>query len=286
MVAAIAAIGAEEVASGRIFSKSAANFLEDSVKMATLGNMSFSGKVAIVTGAGRGIGEAIAKRFADAGAKVAVVSRTEANSQKVADAINAQHAEAAKGYAVDVSDFESVQALGEQIIKDFGKVDILVNNAGVTRDNLSMRMSPEDWDLVLDTNLKGAFNFIRAVIRPMVKQRCGRIINVGSVVGLIGNAGQANYAASKAGLIGLTKSMAREFASRNITANVIAPGFIETDMTAVLSDDVKKAAVGQVPLGRMGKADEIAAAVTFLASDEAAYITGQTLAVDGGMVMS
>ncbi|MEO8206291.1 MAG: 3-oxoacyl-[acyl-carrier-protein] reductase [Chthoniobacterales bacterium] len=248
--------------------------------------MSFSGKVAIVTGAGRGIGEGIAKRFANGGAKVAVVSRTEANSQRTTDAINAEHPEAAKSYAVDVADFDAVQALGEQIIKDFGKVDILVNNAGVTRDNLSMRMSPEDWDLVLNTNLKGAFNFIRAVIRPMVKQRGGRIINITSVIGLIGNAGQANYAASKAGLIGLTKSIAREFASRNITTNAVAPGFIDTDMTAVLSDELKKVVLGQVPLARLGKVDDIAAAVAFLASEEASYITGQTLAVDGGMVMS
>ncbi|MEO6054886.1 MAG: 3-oxoacyl-[acyl-carrier-protein] reductase [Chthoniobacterales bacterium] len=248
--------------------------------------MSFSGKVAIVTGAGRGIGEGIAKRFANGGAKVAVVSRTEANSQRTTDAINAEHPDTAKSYAVDVADFDAVQALGEQIIKDFGKVDILVNNAGVTRDNLSMRMSPEDWDVVLNTNLKGAFNFIRAVIRPMVKQRGGRIINITSVIGLIGNAGQANYAASKAGLIGLTKSIAREFASRNITTNAVAPGFIDTDMTAVLSDELKKAVLGQVPLARLGKVDDIAAAVAFLASEEAAYITGQTLAVDGGMVMS
>jgi len=245
----------------------------------------FEGQVAVVTGAGRGIGEAIAKRFADNGAKVAIVSRTEANSQKVAESINASHPDFAKPYAVDVSDFDAVQKIGEQILADFGRCDILVNNAGITRDTLAMRMSSEDWDIVLNTNLKGAFNFSRAVLRSMVKQRYGRLINISSVSGLLGLAGQANYAASKAGLIGLTKTLARELASRNITANVVAPGFIETDMTSGLSEEVRKGALSQIPQSRMGSGDDIAAAVAFLSSPEAAYITGQVLAVDGGMSM-
>ncbi|MGH8048039.1 MAG: 3-oxoacyl-[acyl-carrier-protein] reductase, partial [Chthoniobacterales bacterium] len=235
--------------------------------------------------AGRGIGEAIARRLADEGAKIAVVSRSEANSQKTADAINAAHPEFAKPYAVDVADFDAVQKTGEQILADFGRADILVNNAGITRDTLAMRMSSEDWDAVVNTNLKGAFNFTRAVLRPMVKQRAGRIINISSVSGLMGLAGQANYAASKAGLIGMSKSIARELASRGITVNVIAPGFIETDMTAVLSEEIRKGAQAQIPLARFGAGDDIAAAVAFLASSEAAYITGQVLAVDGGMSM-
>jgi 3-oxoacyl-[acyl-carrier protein] reductase len=245
----------------------------------------FAGQVAIVTGAGRGIGEAIARRLAAEGAKVAVVSRTEANAAKTAEAINAEYPAAAKAYAVDVADFAAVQELGDAILRDFERVDILVNNAGVTRDGLSMRMSSEDWDVVVDTNLKGAFNFIRAVQRPMAKLRRGRIINIASVVGLTGNAGQVNYAASKAGLVGLTKSIARELSGRGITANVVAPGFIETDMTAVLPESIRTAVVDKIPLGRFGAPDDIAAAVVFLAGEEAGYITGQTLVVDGGMVM-
>ena len=243
------------------------------------------GKTAIVTGAGRGIGEAIAKRLADEGAKVAVVSRTESNAAKTADAINATHHGAAKAYAVDVADFQAVQELADAIIKDFGKADILVNNAGVTRDGLSMRMSSEDWDVVIDTNLKGAFNFIRAVQRPMAKQRSGRIINISSVSGIMGNAGQANYAASKAGLIGLTKTIARELSGRGITVNAVAPGFIQTDMTDVLPESIRTAVVERIPLGRFGAPEDIASAVAFLAGPQAAYITGQTLVVDGGMVM-
>jgi 3-oxoacyl-[acyl-carrier protein] reductase len=248
-------------------------------------SQTFENQVAVVTGAGRGIGEAIAKRFANAGAKVAIVSRTEANSQKVADAINETHPGAAKPYAVDVADFDAVQKAGEQILADFGRCDILVNNAGVTRDTLAMRMSSEDWDVVLNTNLKGAFNFSRAVLRAMVKQRSGRLINISSVSGLLGLAGQANYAASKAGLVGLTKTLARELASRGITANVVAPGFIETDMTAVLNEEIRKGALTQIPQSRFGSVEDIAAAVAFLASPEAAFITGQVLAVDGGMSM-
>ena len=247
--------------------------------------MKFENQVAIVTGAGRGIGHAIAVRLAKEGARVASVSRTEANAQKTADEINAAHAGAAKAYAVDVSDHAAVQKTGAQILEDFERVDILVNNAGVTRDGLSMRMSPEDWDTVLNTNLKGAFNFTQALQRAMIKQRSGRIINISSVIGLIGNAGQSNYAASKAGLIGLTKSLAREFASRGITVNAVAPGLIETDMTAVLSEEIRKNILSRIPLNSLGQPDDIASAVAFLASSEAKYITGQVLAVDGGMVM-
>jgi 3-oxoacyl-[acyl-carrier protein] reductase len=247
--------------------------------------MRFQNQVAIVTGAGRGIGEAIAKRLAAEGARVAIVSRTEANSVKTAEAINAATPDAAKPYAVDVADFDAVQKVGEQILADFGRCDILVNNAGITRDTLAMRMSSDDWDVVLNTNLKGAFNFTRSILRAMVKQRSGRIINISSVSGLLGLAGQANYAASKAGLVGLTKTLARELASRGITANVVAPGFIETDMTAVLNEEIRKGALAQIPQARMGATDDIASAVAFLASPEAGYITGQVLAVDGGMSM-
>jgi len=245
----------------------------------------FENQIAIVTGAGRGIGESIAKSLAAEGAKVACVSRSEANSSKVAEAINATHPSMARAYAVDVADKKAVEEVVARIFADFGKVDILVNNAGITRDGLSMRMSEEDWDLVLDTNLKGSFNFIQAVMRPMIKQRQGRIINISSVAGLMGNAGQANYAASKAGLIGLTKTLARELAGRNITVNAVAPGFVNTDMTGVLPETIKTAVLGQIPLGRFGEPEDIAAAVAFLASADAKFITGQTLTVDGGMVM-
>jgi 3-oxoacyl-[acyl-carrier protein] reductase len=248
-------------------------------------NPSVPSPIAIVTGAGRGIGEAIARRLAAGGARVACVSRSEANAAKTAEAINASTPDTARAYAVDVADRKAVAGICEQIIADFGGVNILVNNAGLTRDGLAMRMSEEDWDLVLDTNLKGAFNFIQGVMRPMIKQRAGRIINISSVAGLSGNAGQANYSASKAGLIGLTKTLAKELASRSITVNAVAPGFIATDMTNILPDNVKTAVMGQIPLGRFGDPDDIAAAVAFLAGPSAGYITGQTLTVDGGMVM-
>ncbi len=247
--------------------------------------MRFENQVAIVTGAGRGIGHAIAVRLANEGARIASVSRSEGNAQRTSDEINATRADAAKAYAVDVSDHVAVQQTSAKILEDFGRVDILVNNAGVTRDGLSMRMSMEDWDTVMDTNLKGAFVFCQAVMRSMIKQRSGRIINISSIAGLMGNAGQANYAASKAGLIGLTKTLARELASRGITVNAVAPGFIMTDMTDVLSDQIKEAILPRIPLGKFGEGADIAAAVAFLASPEAKYITGQVLTVDGGMVM-
>lgn len=247
--------------------------------------MRFGNQVAIVTGAGRGIGHAIAMRLAGEGARVAVVSRTELNANRTAEEINSKHAGLAKAYAVDVADHGAVKSLVEQILTDFSRVDILVNNAGLTRDGLSMRMSEADWDVVIDTNLKGAFNFIQAVERPMLKQRSGRIINIASVAGIMGNAGQANYAASKAGLIGLTKVIAREIASRGITCNAVAPGFIATDMTESLPEALKTGVVGQIPLGKFGEPDDIAHAVAFLASADAKYITGQVLTVDGGMVM-
>src|SRR6476660_2271302 len=247
--------------------------------------MRFENQVAVVTGAGRGIGHAIAVRLAKEAARVASVSRTEANAKKTADEINATRADAAKAYAVDVADQAAVQKAAAQIFEDFGRVDILVNNAGVTRDGLSMRMSMDDWDTVLNTNLKGAFTFTQALMRSMIKQRSGRIINISSIAGLTGNAGQANYSASKAGLIGLTKTLARELASRGITVNAVAPGLIETDMTDVLSDQIKKAILPRIPLGKFGEGEDIAAAVAFLAAPEAKYITGQVLTVDGGMVM-
>jgi 3-oxoacyl-[acyl-carrier protein] reductase len=247
--------------------------------------MRFENQNAIVTGAGRGIGQAIAMRLAAEGARVACVSRNEGNAKRVADELNILRADSAKHYAVDVADHAAVQKVGVQILQDFTKIDILVNNAGVTRDGLAMRMSVEDWDTVINTNLRGAFNFTQSVLRAMIKQRSGRIINITSVIGLIGNAGQTNYAASKAGLIGFTKSLARELASRNITVNAIAPGFITTDMTAGLSEEIKKTIQSQIPLGKSGTAEDVASAVAFLASADASYITGQVLCVDGGMVM-
>jgi 3-oxoacyl-[acyl-carrier protein] reductase len=241
-------------------------------------------QVAVVTGAGRGIGRAIALKFAAEGADVVCVSRTAENSEKVAAQISGLGRKA-WAHAVDVADSASVTAAAEKILAGASRVDILVNNAGVTRDGLLMRMSDTDWDTVLDTNLKGAFLFTKAFSRVMLKQRAGRIINVASVIGLIGNAGQCNYAASKAGLIGFTKSMARELGSRSITVNAIAPGFIETDMTAEIKPEMKTEMLKQIPLGSFGQAEDVANAALFLASPAARYVTGQVLTVDGGMVM-
>ncbi len=242
-------------------------------------------KVALVTGASRGIGRACALALAQSGAQVVINYR---GQQQAADALVAQIEQAGgKAIAVqaDVSQADDVERLVKATTDAFGRLDILINNAGITRDNLLLRMKDAEWDDVLNTNLRGTFLLTKAVLRPMMKARWGRIISISSVVGLTGNAGQANYAAAKAGLIGFTKSVAREMASRSITANVVAPGFIDTDITKDLSDDIKTAVVNTIPAGRFGQPDDVAAVVAFLASDHAAYITGQTLAVDGGMTM-
>ena len=243
--------------------------------------LDFSGRVAIVTGASRGIGKAVALALAGSGAAVVALARGD-QAQVTADAITAAGGRAI-GRSVDVGDGAAVDALVKEAVETFGKVDILVNNAGITRDQLLLRMKRDDWDAVLQTNLTGAFVCSQAAIKVMVRQRYGRIVNISSVVGQAGNAGQANYAASKAGLIGFTKSLAREVASRNITANVIAPGFIDTDMTRAVPEAVQKAWLEGIPVGRLGAAEDIADAVCFLASEKASYITGHVLAVNGGM---
>ena len=243
-----------------------------------------SKKVAVVTGASRGIGRSMAETYARAGAHVICVSRNEDTLNVVADGIKSNGGSASVT-AFNVSNLEEFQNLIKDTTDTYGSVDILVNNAGITRDTLIVRMSEEDWDTVIDVNLKGAFNGIKAVTRTMMKQRFGRIINISSVVGLTGNAGQVNYAASKAGLIGLTKATAKEIGSRGITVNCIAPGYIATDMTGQMDDKAKDLLISQIPLGRIGSPDDIAATALFLASDEAGYITGQTFTVDGGMVM-
>jgi 3-oxoacyl-[acyl-carrier protein] reductase len=242
-----------------------------------------SGRVALVTGSTRGIGRAIAGTLAECGARVAVVGRDRAKAESVASDIGAT--DRARGFACDVGEPASVTALVEEVEKAFGGVDVLVNNAGLTRDNILFRLKDDDWDAVLNANLRGAFVAIRAASRGMIKRRWGRIVNMASIVGMIGNKGQANYAASKAGLIGLTKSVAKELASRNVLANAVAPGFIETDMTAAMTAEAKTALTGQIPLERLGAPADIAGVVAFLASEHAAYITGQVLVVDGGMVM-
>ena len=244
-----------------------------------------TGKVAVVTGASRGIGREIAKTLAAEGA--AVVVNYNGSEQRAAEVVKEIQEAGGKAEAIqcDVSDFEKAGELMDHVIKTFGRVDILVNNAGITRDGLLMRMSEEDFDKVVTTNLKGAFNCMRHVARQMIKQKGGRIINISSVSGVLGNAGQVNYAASKAGIIGMTKSAARELASRNITVNAIAPGFINTEMTQVRSDAVKEGAVAQIPMKTFGETKDIADAAAFLASDKARYITGQVLCVDGGMAM-
>ncbi len=242
------------------------------------------GKIAVVTGAGRGIGRAIALRFAAEGADVVCVSRTAENSEKVAAEVRAVGRQA-WAYAVDVAVGGAVNAAAERLLAEAGRADILVNNAGVTRDGLLMRMSEDDWDTVIDTNLKGAFHWTRALTRQFLKLRAGRIINISSVIGLIGNAGQCNYAASKAGLIGFTKSVARELASRGVTCNAIAPGFINTDMTAVLEEGLRTQLLARIPLNSLGEAEDIAEAALYLAGPGGRYVTGQVLVVDGGMVM-
>ncbi|WP_257304965.1 3-oxoacyl-[acyl-carrier-protein] reductase [Geothrix campi] len=242
------------------------------------------GKIALVTGASQGIGEAIAKRLAAQGATVVCAARTLRKLQEVADAITAEGGKA-EVVVADLADGASVRAAVATTVERFGAIHILVNNAGITRDKLLIQMKEEDWDAVIDTNLKGAWTAIQAATKPMMKQRWGRIINIASVVGQMGNAGQANYVAAKAGLIGLTKSVARELASRNVTANAVTPGYIETAMTAGLPAEVRAEFTKQIPLGRMGTGDDIAASVAFLASDEAGYITGQVLSVNGGMLM-
>ena len=241
-------------------------------------------KIALVTGASKGIGRAISMALSAAGATVALMSRTESALEDVKAEITGRGGQAGV-YPCDIGDPDAVAAAVKAIVADLGALHILVNNAGMTRDNLIMRMSPDDWAAPINTNLNGAFNCLKAVTRPMMKQRWGRIINITSVVGVMGNAGQANYAASKAGLIGLTKSAAKELSGRNITVNAVAPGYVTTDMTAGLTDEIKLKMTESIPLGRMGTPEDIAPAVVFLASDEAGYITGQTLLVDGGMVM-
>ena len=239
-----------------------------------------TGRVALVTGSTRGIGYAIATTLATAGARVAIVGRERSRAEGIAALLGGE----ARGFSCDVSDTASVTALVDEVEKAFGSLDILVNNAGLTRDNLLMRIKDADWDAVLDANLRGAFASIRAASRGMMKRRWGRIINIASIVGITGNKGQANYAASKAGLIALSKSVAKELGSRNILCNAVAPGFIETDMTAAMTPDARAAMSAQIPLERLGKPEDIAGIVAFLASDHAAYITGQVFVVDGGMV--
>lgn len=247
--------------------------------------MNLSGKTALVTGASRGIGKAIALELARLGADVAVnYAGSEQKAKEVAEEIQAM---GRRSFVVqcDISNSEAVQSMVKETVEQFGRLDILVNNAGITRDNLIMRMKDQEWDEVIDTNLKGVFLCTKAVTRQMMKQRSGRIINISSVVGRIGNAGQANYTAAKAGVIGLTKASARELAARGITVNAIAPGFIATDMTDELPAESKEQLIGQIPLGTLGETADIAAAAAFLASDGAKYITGQVLGVDGGMAM-
>lgn len=242
---------------------------------------SLAGKVVLVTGASRGIGKAIANALVAQGAKVAGTATSESGAQRISDYLG----ENGKGYALNVTEPESITETLAAIKADLGDVDVLVNNAGITRDNLLMRMKEQEWDDIIDTNLSSVFRLSKAVLRPMMKKKSGRIINIGSVVGTMGNAGQSNYAAAKAGVIGFTKSLAREVASRGITVNTVAPGFIQTDMTDELTEEQKAATLANVPAGRLGQPEEIAAAVIYLASDAAAYVSGETLHVNGAMYM-
>lgn len=246
--------------------------------------MQFKDKIVLVTGGARGIGKAISERFHAGGASVAIVGRNAEAAKSFAAELSARGAKCI-GYGCDVSNGAQIDALVDEVIKDFGKLDVLVNNAGVTHDGLMVRMTDEAWNNVLTTNLTGAFQLMRAAARVMLRARSGNIVNISSVVGLIGNAGQANYCAAKAGLLGLTKSAAREFSSRGVRVNAVAPGMIESDMTAKLNDEQRKALLTGVPLNRIGTGGDIAGPVCFLASDDAAYITGQVLSVDGGMAM-
>jgi 3-oxoacyl-[acyl-carrier protein] reductase len=247
--------------------------------------MPLAGKVAVVTGAAQGIGRAIADALAEDGADIVVADLDPGRSQEAVTAIQ-KRGRRALNVKVNVAEWNDAKAMVDQVIKEWGKIDILVNNAGITRDGLLMRMKEEDWNLVLQVNLNGTFHCTKAVLLPMTKQRYGRIVNIASIVGVMGNAGQANYAASKAAVIGFTKTVAREYASRAVTVNAVAPGFIDTAMTQGLSAEVKDTLQKQIPLGRLGQPSDIAAAVRFLASDEAAYITGHVLHVNGGMLMS
>ncbi len=244
-----------------------------------------AGKTAIVTGAGRGIGNAVARRFAEEGAKVVLISRNPASCGAAAEAINAEFPDSCKAFPCDVADAAAVETCVKEILAEYPTVDILVNNAGITRDTLLMRMKEGDWDAVMDTNLKSVFLFVKALQRTLMKSPAGRIINMASVVGLTGNLGQANYAASKAGVIGFTKSMAQELASRKVTCNAIAPGFIATDMTDAIPEAAKEAILSRIPMKDLGKPEDIANCALFLASDESRYMTGQVLVCDGGMVM-
>lgn len=246
----------------------------------------FQGQVALVTGGNAGIGRAIARAFVNEGAKVIVFGTNQERGDEIVKELNGlTESPAASFYQVDVANFSAVETAISAVLKAHGKVDILVNNAGITRDGLFMKMKEEDWDRVLDVNLKSCYNTCQLLSRSMIKARRGRIINITSVIGLVGNAGQANYAASKAGMIGFSKSLARELARRNINVNCVAPGFIDTHMTKVMTEEQQGQTLAQIPMGRMGEASEIAHAVLFLASEEASYITGQVLTVDGGMVM-
>ncbi len=246
--------------------------------------LTFTNRTALVTGAGRGIGKAIAEKLASQGVKVICVSKNPDSCGGVAAAVTAAGGKAF-AYPVDVADSAAVKATCEQILKDHERVDILINNAGITKDTLLLRMSDEDWHSVLNTNLSSCFYFTKALLQPMARARWGRIINISSVVGIMGNAGQANYSAAKAGMLGFTKSLARELAGRNITVNAVAPGFITTDMTAKLSPEILEGVQKVIPLKRFGESEDIASMTAYLASDQASYVTGQVLAVDGGMAM-